>query len=368
MIKKTFVFLLISFFSLGYSLNSSFVASAQETTETTETTEASETTSDQTSATTETTTAETTTDTATETATTETATEEVTATETTATETIATETEAEAEETEVSSEDAGILPTSSFYFLKTWKWGVQRTFTFNPVKKAELELKITNQQASEIKKMEETTPNRLDAISKATKNYSANVDRLKTKLEGLKEEGKNPNVDKLLGKLADRSVKHQALFDKLEKKFEGKDNLGEQFREAKKKFGEAINEIPTELENKENFEKRVEKAKEKIEKGIEDGKITKESVETMISNVRDMISKAESALATSTAEVSEKVNDVIKKVNDKLTKAETALSEGKIGEAFGQVTAAKNEIMRIIKAKPLPTNNSGVSSTSTLNR
>ena len=83
-------------------------------------------------------------------------------------------------------EDPGMLPTSRFYFLKNWSRAVKRTFTFDPVKKANLELDIVNQQAAEIEKIKEISPERADAIAKAAGNYQNNAERLKNRLETLK--------------------------------------------------------------------------------------------------------------------------------------------------------------------------------------
>ncbi len=173
-------------------------------------------------------------------------------------------------------ENPGILPTSPFYFLKEWKRGVNKFFTFNPVKKAELELDEINQRAAEIKKMEEIAPQNIEAINKASSNYQKNAEQLKNRLEALKETGQNPNVDKLLDKLVDRSLKHQELFDNLEKKFEARQEISEQkITELKEKFEvnrERINDImvkvPEKFENADSFNKRLEKAIENQPEGM----------------------------------------------------------------------------------------------------
>ncbi|MDO8559362.1 MAG: DUF5667 domain-containing protein [bacterium] len=113
----------------------------------------------------------------------------------------------------------GILPTSRFYFFKEIGRGLQGIFTFNPVAKAELELKITNEKAAEIKKITETQPEKIEAIQKALENYQKNQENLRSKLENLKETSQNPKVDALLNNLTDRVVKHEKLFDEIALKF-----------------------------------------------------------------------------------------------------------------------------------------------------
>lgn len=159
--------------------------------------------------------------------------------------------------------DPGILPTSRFYFLKNWKRSIQRTFTLDPVKKADLELEISNEQAAEIKKLEEVAPERTDAIARAAENYRVNTERLKARLESLKETSENPNVDKLLEKLADRSIKHQQLFGELKQKFEDKKELRDRFEAMQERVDETIMKIPEKFENPEAFKERMQRVMEK---------------------------------------------------------------------------------------------------------
>ena len=157
-------------------------------------------------------------------------------------------------------EDPGMLPTSRFYFLKDLNRTFKRVFTFNSVKKAELELDIANEQAAEIQRMEEITPERTDAIAKAVTNYQENVDKLKNRLDAMKETSQNPNVDKLMEKLTDRSIKHQQLFDELKQKFEDRLELKQQFGKMQDKINEAVAKIPEKFDNPEVFKERIKKA------------------------------------------------------------------------------------------------------------
>jgi len=166
------------------------------------------------------------------------------------------------------SENPGILPTSPFYFFKNITRGVQRIFTVNPVKKAELEMNIANQQAAEIKKLEEVAPDRVDAISKAIANYQTNVERLKNRLENLKETSQNPNIDKLVEKLTDNSIKHQELFDELKKKFKDNDELKGRIESAQGEISETVAKIPKKFDNQEMFRERLERVVNSQPNGI----------------------------------------------------------------------------------------------------
>jgi len=136
-------------------------------------------------------------------------------------------------------ENPGLLPTNPFYFLKEWGRGVRRVFTFNPVTKAELELRIANEKAAEAKQVEEIAPENAGAVAEAVQNYEEAQIRLRVRLESLKETSKNPNVDRLLNELTDRTVKHQKLFDELAKKFENAGEVKTAVEAAKDKLGEA---------------------------------------------------------------------------------------------------------------------------------
>lgn len=116
--------------------------------------------------------------------------------------------------------EPGILPTNPFYFLKEWGRGVRSFFTFNRVAKAELELRITNEKAAELKKVQETRPDDTRGIDKALLNYQKSQERLKIKFEAIRETSQNPNMDSLLDKLTDRIVKHEKLFDEIAQKSE----------------------------------------------------------------------------------------------------------------------------------------------------
>ncbi|MFH1837902.1 MAG: DUF333 domain-containing protein [Candidatus Kuenenbacteria bacterium] len=133
--------------------------------------------------------------------------------------------------------NVGMLPTNPFYFLKNWGRGINKFFTFDPVKKAGLELREINERAMEIKKIEETAPQNIKAINQASSNYQKSADQLKNRLETLKQTSQNPNVDKILNNLVDSSIKHQELFSDLEKKIEANQGISESgITELKKSF------------------------------------------------------------------------------------------------------------------------------------
>ncbi|MBI2041797.1 MAG: hypothetical protein HYT20_02115, partial [Candidatus Nealsonbacteria bacterium] len=155
--------------------------------------------------------------------------------------------------------DPKVLPTSPFYFFKEMGRGVQGFFTFNPVAKAELELKITNEKAAEVKKITETQPEKTAAIQKALENYQKSQERLRAKLENLKETSQNPKVDTLLSNLTDRVVKHEKLFDEISLKFKDKENVSKAVSGAMAGSENVIGEA-SKKDDPAKFSSRVEKA------------------------------------------------------------------------------------------------------------
>jgi len=145
--------------------------------------------------------------------------------------------------------DPGLLPTNPFYFLKEWGRGVRQLFAFNPIKKAELELRFTNEKAAELKKLENLDPENEEAIKSALENYKDNQQRLIVRFENLSENSENPNVDRLLEEFTDKAVKHTKIFDDLADKFRDNEELANLADDAREILGEvaaraAENDLP----------------------------------------------------------------------------------------------------------------------------
>ena len=154
--------------------------------------------------------------------------------------------------------DPGLLPTNPFYFLKEFGRNVQRVFTFNSVSKAELELKITNEKAAEVKKIQEIVPNDNNAIIKGLENYKNSQEALKNRLESLNISSTTPGMDKLMNSIASDSILHQKVLDEIG--FKAGDNVGVKniIDLAKERMDESI--IVAAKENPINFTTSLENA------------------------------------------------------------------------------------------------------------
>lgn len=136
-------------------------------------------------------------------------------------------------------EDPGLLPTNPFYFLKEFGRTARRWFTFDQVKKAELELRIANEKAAEAKKVQESRPEDPDALARALENYEKSQDRLKSRLEELKDISQNPDVERLIEGVLDRSFIHAKLFEELKESFADNVNVARLSESLKEKITES---------------------------------------------------------------------------------------------------------------------------------
>ncbi len=116
--------------------------------------------------------------------------------------------------------DVGTLPTSNLYFFKEWKRGFSMLFTFDPVEKAELQLKFTDQIAAEILLVEKkyqakakTSESRQgeQAIQKAIENYIKAQDKLKSRLAKITGNSENQNVAKLIEQVGEKTLLHLGI-------------------------------------------------------------------------------------------------------------------------------------------------------------
>lgn len=167
---------------------------------------------------------------------------------------------------EITVEDLGvneprILPTSPFYFLKEWGRGIRMFFAFNPMAKAELELRFANEKAAELKKLQEIKPDDQRALELALSNYQKAQERLRERLVRVKETSQNPNVDKLLDKLTDLSIRHEKLFGRLLDRAKDK-SVQEKIKGAKANIETIILEAAKKEDKLEKFSVRLQKVLE----------------------------------------------------------------------------------------------------------
>ncbi len=221
--------------------------------------------------------------------------------------------------------NAGTLPTSRWYFFKEWRRNVQRLFTFNSLDKTDLEIKITNEKAAEMIEVEKSNRQDSEAISKAIENYTKAQERLKEKIEKLKEKSDNPNIQKIIEKFEDRTQKHIEILN----------NISANQIELRK-LKDSVKAMQDEQFAK--IEEKVKEAREKIEENSKEvaqkGQDIKEGAKERIEKAKEAVLKLENILSEMKTE-RERMKDFLEKTEEQLQKSNDAYKEGNYGEAFG---------------------------------
>jgi hypothetical protein len=158
-------------------------------------------------------------------------------------------------------QDPGTLPTSPFYFFKEWGRGIQSLLTFNKVAKAELEAKFSNEKAAELKAVQEQRPDDGRAIERALNNFQRSQERLKVRLEQVQDSSENPNVDKLLDKIAAKSILHEKLLEEVQARHEGAETIRLKTEALKEQVAGVVQGLAV-LDTPEKFTERLKNALE----------------------------------------------------------------------------------------------------------
>ncbi|MBU2529817.1 MAG: hypothetical protein KKD35_02155, partial [Elusimicrobia bacterium] len=148
----------------------------------------------------------------------------------------------------------GLLPTSPFYFLKEWWRGLKIGWIRDPIKKSEVQLQILSEKLAEAEAMAQKAL-KPEVLEKAFDNYANAMDKLKTRLEGLKETSENPNIDKLLDKITEAEIRHQEVLDKI---LENVPEAVAQVERVRQNINQTLPLLRLRFENQEEFMERLE--------------------------------------------------------------------------------------------------------------
>ncbi len=154
---------------------------------------------------------------------------------------------------------SSFLPNNPFYFFKDVGRSLQRAITRDPIARAELELNILDERASEI--MNAGNPDEKAMLS-AVFGYIESVSRLKERFIELKDISSNPNIDRLIEKSIMRSVKHVEFFEGLKSEYPG---LKGDLLSASVSIIDASESIPGSFGDQALFKERVLRAIEDID-------------------------------------------------------------------------------------------------------
>lgn len=240
---------------------------------------------------------------------------------------------------QISAQDLGVsnptlLPDNPLYFLKEWTRKIRVVFTFNEVKKAELESKFSNEKLLELRKMAENkvAP---EKIKKATENYQNAIDKIKERADKIKDTAENNSeVNKFLEKFTNQQVLQEKILQKLQTQVP--EAVFEKIKEAREQHLERFKDVMTKLE--ENKDKIVEKLKNALQNGDESNtEILEKIKEKMPEEIKQKLEGIK--------------ENVREKVNIKLIEKATEKNETKDCLAISKPAAdfCKNGIVKIQK-------------------
>ncbi len=149
-----------------------------------------------------------------------------------------------------------ILPTSNTYFLKDFLRQVKMTFTFSPLKKAELRLKFANEKLIETRELVKIE--NVALIERGLNQYQKELDKLKKGAEKLT----NLEKEKFLEKYVNQTLKQQMVLENIASQVRGE--VYEKILENRNRHLERFKEVMERVENKEIVKEKIRKATEDV--------------------------------------------------------------------------------------------------------
>ncbi len=242
--------------------------------------------------------------------------------------------------------EAKILPDHPFYFLKNWGRVTKLFFTTNPIKRASLQLRYSNEKLMEIKQLSQNE--KLDDIEQAPKIKKVierSLDKWEKEQQAIKveqivsNEELAPEKDRFIQKYIDHNLKQELVLQKLE------------------------NQLPTEIFEKisEKRDAHLEKFAQVMEKVEEKHASAKERLETAISNLPKDLPNQQLRLIEITKKIEENTNkakpfikeisqQTMKEIKEKLNDIPVEQREEKIEHFFSQAMINPMETIEIINS------------------
>ncbi len=252
--------------------------------------------------------------------------------------------------TDLGIKEPTLLPNSKFYFLKTISQKIQLAFTFNPVKKAELNLKLASEKLLEVKKLAEKTSNP-EILNKATELYNKRIEAIKANVEKFKETAtSSEKVSKFLDKYTKQQILHEKILDKLETKVPT--STMEKIQQAREnhleKFGEVMQKLASTTQVKTIIQNAIGAIQGSELKDIKNLEILKNIQDKMPENLKQQI---QSIIASTTEKVKEKIQALPPEKQGKIQNYIENI-KGKIEKKMEIINEIKNRLPNIdIKQK-----------------
>ncbi|MDA2922804.1 DUF5667 domain-containing protein [Patescibacteria group bacterium AH-259-L07] len=202
------------------------------------------------------------------------------------------------EDENITSEDLEVdepilLPTSPYYPIKNIWRGFRATFTFDPVRKAELKLRFANERIIEAKIVAETK-DKPEVVTKALERYEKEFSSVSDLLQQAPEE-RREEVRKFADKIIDHSFKQQRLIDRIEKRLDPEhfEKINKVRENGIKHFAQAITNVTPSEEIQEKITNVIEKQRGSDFKHFKNLEVLKALEEKVPEAARDAIRLAQ---------------------------------------------------------------------------
>lgn len=161
--------------------------------------------------------------------------------------------------------EPGMLPDSPFYFLKSWSEAMGTFFTFSDVAKAERFMNLSEKRLAEANALVEK--GKPEIAEKAVGRYQEYLSRALTKAEEAKAKGLN--TDEVLAKVAEATLKHQAVLADVYEKVpeQAKEAIEHAIEASTRGHEEALEAISG--QKREEIEEKIEEKKQEVEQKLE---------------------------------------------------------------------------------------------------
>lgn len=145
---------------------------------------------------------------------------------------------------DVEAEEANILPDSFFYRFKRLGRAAQRFVTFDPIKKAELEIKHADQELLDVQKMVQEKGHEED-VERSMKYVEKRLSQVAKHAEKLADTSEDEQRD-VMKRLLDSEIKRQKVFEHLEDRIED-DSVREHIQFARDRVSSSVGDVAEEI-------------------------------------------------------------------------------------------------------------------------
>ena len=187
-----------------------------------------------------------------------------------------------AQEPEIAAEDLDVEEPGPFSWLGDIARDIQIFFTFDPIKKSELQLKKSSRQLIRARNMVREDPDdtKLQAIlEKIDGKYQGLIEKINARVEGVKVENPEaPELKNFLDKYTDHQLLHFQILGSLEEKVpeQAMEIIRQNREDHLEKFGEVMNLLQSKEEFKERLETGLENEGQRIEQRVKRMEILEE--------------------------------------------------------------------------------------------